>query len=177
MHFFSLRQITCHKIRRDETLYEDLPRQGLQLMQAGRVNMLPQHLHIPQPTTVHVQWPTGTDPNYARREEEIANSNYLPPSQEHLRIQLAMHQAATEARRKEKSISTKVKKAFNWGNVSPQVFQAILSTFCFFSGKKPIQPPRDSPEFLFNPNLIFFPSGRKVMQRREEEITSLIVDT
>jgi hypothetical protein len=105
----------------DQWQHEDHPYQELQLMldpaqqlQEGRVHMLPHHLPIPQPTTVQLQWPQGTDPTYARRVEEIANSNFLPPSQDHLRIQLAMHQASSEARRKEKSISTKVKKAFNW---------------------------------------------------------------
>ena len=106
----------------DQWQHEDHPYQDQQLMldptqqlQEGRVHMLPHLLHIPQPATVQLQWPPGTDPTYARRVEEIANSNFLPPSQDHLRIQLAMHQASSEARRKEKSISTKVKKAFNWG--------------------------------------------------------------
>ena len=74
---------------------------------------------IGTPSKVEQMYPLVNFPNivypYARRVEEIANSNFLPPFQDHLRIQLAMHQASSEARRKEKSISTKVKKAFNWG--------------------------------------------------------------
>ena len=111
---------TQERIHEDQ-LHEGHLRQDRQLLldpnhqlQAGRVHRIPQLLHVPRPNRVNLHWPPGTDPEYARRVEEIANSNYLPPSQEHLRIQLAVNQATTEAKSKEKSISVKVKKAFKW---------------------------------------------------------------
>ena len=49
------------------------------------------------------------DPN---QQLEAGRVHLIP---QHLEIPMEMNQERTEVRRKEKSISTKVKKAFNWG--------------------------------------------------------------
>ena len=82
-----------------------------QPLQVGRVHVLPNHQIPPQPP-LPLQWPRGTDPKYAKRVEELVNSNTLPTSQHMSTIQMAMHKAATEAHRKEHSLATKVKKVF-----------------------------------------------------------------
>ena len=83
-----------------------------QQLQVGRVHLLPNHIPLPPPQPpITLQWPAGTDPKYAKRVEELVNSNTLPPSQHMSRIQMAMHKAAAEAQKKENSLAMKVKKA------------------------------------------------------------------
>ena len=83
-----------------------------QQLQVGRVHLLPNNIPLPPPhAPVTLQWPAGTDPKYAKRVEELVNSNTLPPSQHMSRIQMAMHQAAAETQKKENSLAMKVKKA------------------------------------------------------------------
>ena len=96
-----------------------------QQLQEGRVHVLPilqpwQIVHNPLALycpsehnhRLVIQWPEGTDPEYARKVEAAAASASYTQSQEHLRIPLAMARVQSEMYRKNNSVLAKLKRTF-----------------------------------------------------------------